>query len=447
MDLFILPKNTEMTPEILQGFIDSHKARLPRYNRLKALYESQAPILSLPEKAEYKPDNRLVVNYAKYITDTFNGYFIGIPIKVSHEDATISDAINAFMVINDMADNDAELSKMMSIYGHAYELVYQDEETNTRCIYNSPLDMFVIYDNTIEQRPMFGVRYMVDDEGNTSGSVYTAAKIVDFVTEDKKLAFAEEKAHFYGEVPIIEYIENEERQSIFESVETLINAFDKALSEKANDVDYFADAYLKIFGVELDEDGIQTIRDNRIINLFGNENLNAIVADFMDKPNGDGTQEHLLDRIERLIYQISMVSNINDESFGQASGVALEFKLQPMKNLAATKERKFTSGMNRRFRMLFRVLGVQGMADPMAWINLEYGFTRNIPRNTTEEAEVAAKLAGIVSRETQLKGLSIVDNVQDEMDRMDAELESQVSIGFNLPTGDPNPTTDPASEE
>ena len=29
---------------------------------------------------------------------------------------------------------------------------------------------------------------------------------------------------------------------------TMINAYNKALSEKANDVDYFADAYLKVLG-------------------------------------------------------------------------------------------------------------------------------------------------------------------------------------------------------
>lgn len=54
--------------------------------RLKNLFESQAPILSLDKKEPYKPDNRLVVNHAKYTVETFNGYFAGIPVKVSHED-------------------------------------------------------------------------------------------------------------------------------------------------------------------------------------------------------------------------------------------------------------------------------------------------------------------------------------------------------------------------
>jgi SPP1 family phage portal protein len=91
-------------------------------------------------------------------------------------------------------------------------------------------------------------------------------------------------------VPVIEYINNDERQGIFEPVIPMINAFNKALSEKANDVDYFADAYLSILGVKLDEKGLNKIRDNRIINFFGTddpEQIKNIVVEFLSKPDGD----------------------------------------------------------------------------------------------------------------------------------------------------------------
>lgn len=34
-----------------------------------------------PTKDPWKPDNRLTVNFTKYIVDTFTGYFNGIPVK------------------------------------------------------------------------------------------------------------------------------------------------------------------------------------------------------------------------------------------------------------------------------------------------------------------------------------------------------------------------------
>ena len=55
--------------------------------------------------------------------------------------------------------------------------------------------------------------------------------------------------------------------------------------------------------------------------------------------------------------------------------------------------------------------------------------TRNLPQNIADEAQTAASLEGIVSKETQLSVLSIVDNVQDEIDRIkQEEEEAQESI-------------------
>ncbi|WP_163183328.1 phage portal protein [Neobacillus sedimentimangrovi] len=424
MDPFIFPAEDEITGEVVQDFIEQHQALLPRYQKLKDLYEGNHAILSQEDKPEYKPDNRLVVNFAKYITDTFNGYFIGIPVKVSHDDQNVNDVVDEFMTRNDMDDNQAELSKMASIYGHAFELIYQNEDSETCCTYNSPLDMFIVYDDTIAQKPLFAVRYRTTDDG-ISGQVFTKNSQFRITGDKEGLTLTDQQPHYYGDVPVIEYIENEERQSVFEQVETLINAYDKALSEKANDVDYFADAYMKLLGVELDEQGLKYIRDNRILNLYGSE-ADKIIAEFMEKPNGDTTQENLLDRIERLIYQISMVANINDESFGNASGVSLEFKLQPMKNLAAMKERKFVSGMNRRFKMVFNILGTQRKVQPDEWRNLNYSFTRNIPRNISDEADTAGKLSGIVSKETQLSVLSFVDNPKQELERIQKEEQDRM---------------------
>ena len=148
-----------------------------------------------------------------------------------------------------------------------------------------------------------------------------------------------------------------------------------------------------------------------------------MVVDFLQKPNGDTTQENLINRLERLIFQISMVADISDENFGTASGIALKYKLLAMSNLAKTKERKFTSMMNRRYKLIFSN-PVSGMKKE-DWLSLRYKFTLNYPANELEEAQTAAQLSGVVSRQTQLKGLSIVDNVQEELDRMDEEQDTQ----------------------
>ena len=431
--VFVYSREKEITPEVVNDFIKQHEALMPRYEELEQLYKSQAPILFQEDKDEYKPDNRIVVNFAKYAVDTFNGFFIGIPIKIQHDDDAVTEVVNDFINSQHLDDVIAEASKMTSIYGNAFVYAFQNEESETCVVHNSPLDMFVVYDDTISRTPLFAVRYYLDEEETIVGQLFTETYQLQFRANGESLVFENEEAHHFGIVPVIEFIENEERQSLIEPIETLINAYDKAISEKANDVDYFADAYLSILGADIG-DGMNSIRDNRIINLFstnGEIDAQKIKIEFLDKPDGDTSQENLLDRIERLIYQTSMVANINDESFGNASGVALKMKLQPMTNLAIMKERKFTKGLSQLFKLFFTLPTNVPSGKKDEWSGLKYTFTRSIPENIADEASTAVQLQGIVSKETQLSTLSFVDNAAEEIKRMEAEKEQESSSGYN----------------
>lgn len=418
--MFILPKDTEITLELLQEFLDDHKKEVAsRFQKLKDAYESKHDILATPNKPAYKPDNRIVVNFPKYIVDTINGFFLGNPIKIVSEDKAVSDYVEHLDQYNDQDDNNSELSKLCDIFGRGFEVYFTDEEAELCITYMSPMEAFMIYDDSVVQRAMYFVRLYSDRDNNEYMEIsgkYGRRKIM--VTGGMRWLDEDWEQHYFTDVPATEFIENEERQGAFEPVLSIVNAYNKAISEKANDVDYFADAYLKILGTALDEEGMKHIRDNRIINFEG-ENAEKVIVDFMGKPEGDTTQENLLDRLERLIFQISMVANISDENFGSATGIALKYKLQAMSNLAKTKERKFASGMNRRYKLLFGHPASKVPAD--AWMQLEYRFTPNIPANLLEEAQIAAQMEGIVSHETQLKVLSIVDNVEDELDKIDEE--------------------------
>ena len=228
---------------------------------------------------------------------------------------------------------------------------------------------------------------------------------------------------------MVEYVENEEKLGAFEPVITLINAYNKAISEKANDVDYFADAYMKILGAILDEETLHQIRDNRIINL-ASEETDKLIVEFMEKPNADTTQENLLEKLEKQIFAISMVANINDENFGTSSGIALKYKLLSMMNLANTKERKFVRGFNERFKLISNLPNSPIVEEDLK--NIGYTFTRNIPENNKEEAEIARSLQGIVSDETLLDSLSLVKNVKMEMERIKDEEEFSPEIDYQF---------------
>lgn len=429
--VFTFSREQEITSEVLADFIAQHQALVPGYIEDKNFYEGKHAIFEREDREQYKPDNRLMVNFAKLIVDTFNGYFIGIPPRLSHDNEQVDAAIHNFMNRSNIEDDQAELSKMTSVYGHAFEYMYQDEDASTRIVENSPIDMFIVYDDTIAQEPLFAVRYFLDED-DLKGELMTDASIYQLSGALDEPVIGDEQRHFYGGVPVIEYIENEERQPIFENVKSLINALNEAVSAKADDVEYFADAYMKVLGADLDDDAKKDLRLYRLINLSG-EGSDKVVIDFLQKPNADETQENLIDRLIDLIFQVAMVANINDESFGQtASGVALEFKLQPMKNLAIMKERKFRRAMQERFKLFFALPTNIPPSMRDEWMNISYQFSRNIPRNLSDEADTASKLEGIVSKETQLNVLSVVDDAKKEIARIEEENRIEPVYDFEM---------------
>lgn len=423
-DANVLEQGVKM--ELIKGCIEQHKLMLPRYEYLENLYLGFHDIFRLPEKEGWKPDHRLAVGFPRYITDTFIGYAYGKPIKVQSGDEKFDEAMQLFAKRNALKDHNKEMAKVACKFGHAFEYLYQNENTETRVTRFTPRQMFIVYDDSVAERALFAVRYGYHGEksklrGKLYGEILTPSQVLKF-EEDK---ITDENDNPYGKIPVVEWKLNEERIGLYESVAGLVETYNAALGEKANDVESFAEAYLAIMGAEIDEEGIRRIRDNRIINLYGTNNAKDILIQFLQKPTADGTQENLLDRLETLIYQTSMVANISDENFGGAtSGTSLAYKLQAMSNLAESFDSKVEKSIRKRLK-LFCTLSTNTPRQD-AYEDVEITFTRNVPKNLLEEAQTAAQLSGIVSHETQLRGLSIVADPKAELERIkDEDEESQ----------------------
>lgn len=419
--VFIYPKDEErLAIEDLLSFMRRNIQYSQEYKHNMKMYLSDHDILHAMPR-QFGPDNRLVANLPHYIVDTYNGFFAGIPPKITLDNDSENEELQQWNDANSLQDKLNEISKQTDIYGRSFAFVYQDEDSQTRVAYAAPTEAFMVYDDTVAREPYAFVRYWKDTEsGVWEGTVYYANSIVNFAG-DKYIG--PEQANPYGLVPAVEFFGNEERQGVFDNVKTLIDALDKVLSQKANQVEYFDNAYLKVLGVDLDADG-----DGKPdANLIGNQMIyspdadatNATV-DFISKPDGDNMQEHIIDRLVSMIYQVSMVANLNDEAFaGNSSGVALQYKLLPMRNMAANKERKFRRALRMLYQIIFSVDTV--IHDREAWQDLNFTFKRNLPDNVAEAVENAQNLSGIVSRETQLSALPFVDDPKAEIARMDKE--------------------------
>lgn len=424
-DGFRVPIGTEMTGDLLADMLGDYRANeLGRYESLRREYEGDHPILHKPPKAEYKPDNRLVANFPRQIVDAMVGYFLGKPVTVMGDDQQAVEWVDEWNARVGADDVDAELSKLCDIYGGAYEVLWRDRQAYPMTSVQSPEGCFLVRSDDVSEQTLYAVRFYEDrnrydgQPDMVRGTLYTPVYEVPFEWSGN-VRFGEPAAHGFPGVPVIDYAENRERQGLFEGVLSLVHAYEDAISEKANDVDYYADAYLAVLGAELDEETLDRLRDSRIINLASADLQNVSVS-FLSKPESDATQENLINRLERLIFTLSMVADISDDDFGTASGIAIRYRLQAMSDLALVKERKFRRGLMERWRLLLGYAGTTGVSSD-AWVGLRPVFKRNLPANLLEESQIVGNLAGIVSDETLLSVLSCVQSPRDELELKEAE--------------------------
>ncbi|WP_155286056.1 phage portal protein [Lacticaseibacillus zhaodongensis] len=424
---YTYPAGEEITGPDLLSLISNHEQEYAtHYYRDRKYYKGDHKINKQTPKASYKPDNRVIFNFPRKAVTTFNGYFIGNPISIdTAKDAQADAFITEWRRANDFDAVMSDVSKMASIYGHSYILVYQsvvkdDSETpEARITALDPLNAFLIYDDTYAHEVKYGVLYSYDYQGHLQVTLYDDTFMREFSRTTDGLTQEHAYANPYQMVPLIEVDENSERMALCDDIITLVDQLDKAVSNKANDNDYFADAIMKIVGAKVDKNTYKEMRDQRVINVTGPQAKDADV-EFLDKPDNDTSQEHLINRLVSSIYEIANVTNLNDDAFnGNPSGVSLQLKYQAMDNMAKTKTLKFQQALRSLFKAVFAVS--YNEVSPDAWKSLDFEFKRSIPVNMLEESQVLANAAGKISNKTLFAQMPFVSDPDEEIKQLKKE--------------------------
>lgn len=422
--------------ELLKSYIKKHDSLVSgRFKILGDAYACRPAILDYTKnpkkKADHKPDHRVSANFSRYIVDTYCGFSRGIPVSVAVNNSGTEDRedlaefVRDLIEANDLDDVNTELHRLKCIFGESYQLVYVGELGEVETVAVSPIDSFPVYDNSIKPKLRYFVRTYVDEDNKTHGTISDETYVYYFdIVNSGKIVFTDSRPHGFGSVPVIVYTMNSDRIGLIEVVLSLADKYDKTLSEKMNDVDSFADAILSILGATLSRDQVADLRDRRIINIGGPDGSNSSV-EFLARPSGDATQENFLERVERLIFTVSMVCNVADDNFATSSGIALKMKMQPMANLAAGDWRRDQASMKQFWRLVCANPVNQLQSDD--WKLLKFQNDLNYPDNSTDAADLATKLDGVISHRTQLEILpaSIVADVDEELKRIEEETETE----------------------
>lgn len=427
-DRDLLNEDSSIPIELLVKCLENHSVLQREYKKLHDYYDGQHEILNRTLSSESLPNNRLVCNHAEYISDMAISYVFGSPISYTGDEAT---ELNEIFVEIDEDSHNNELALECSICGVGYELLYMNDEDvpTPELAVLSPLNAFLVVDDTVKHKPMFAVSYSpkYDIQDTLKGYdvfVYTDMKVIRYfftTLQDKSPKLIDEEEHYFGAVPVIEYQNNKKLKGDFEGVISLIDAYNLLQSDRVNDKEQMVDALLAVVGASLGDNQDEKVETARLLKEMKIIELDeGGDAKWLVKGLNEQQTEILKKSLKDDIHEFSKVPCLTDENFvGNASGVAMKYKLLGFEQLGKTKERYFKKGLRQRLKLMANIENIRAKNIDVKTIDIT--MKRSLPVDDELLARIAQETEDFISWETRVQRFDSEIDIEEERKRLEEE--------------------------
>lgn len=387
----------------------------PHRERLFDYYRGQQPVPK-GEAVRGRPNNLLRVPFPRYITEVHTGYFLGVPPALAlsrQEEARAFAELSAAVRLDHLL---FDVGRDMSICGAGFALVWL-EQAGLRACRCDPLSCFALRSGGAGAPLLGAVRLFQTGDGGTRGVLYTKDALRPFTWDGTRARLGRPEENLLRAVALVPFANNCEGCGDFEMVTGLVDAYNLLLSGAMDDMQSVANAFLALYGMQGTTQGdIDDANRTRVLSLAEGGKAEFVVKELNHEALGQ-----LEGNLRRSILQLSMTPDLSDESFaGQASGVALQYKLWGIEQVRSAKERSFRDGLAALLAALSGGLSVLGTpADLTAGRTT---FYKNLPRDHAELAETLLSLSPVLSTRTILEQLPWVTDVEEELRRKAEEL-------------------------
>ena len=449
-----------MDTKELQEIFSKVEMRLPAIQTNEAYAQGKNPYI-LNKVVGKKPDNRIPVAHGKMISEAMSGYAARTGdivtdyelVEPTETEAEKEDPFIKYMRDMDVYNNEpietSELYDEMLVQGESYEIWWTSDKMNLPAglltaeykIVPSG-SVFLKYTEEIKKVLEIAVYFSGDKEDRRADVYFPLIREVwnskdggDWIKEPDDIE------HPYTTVPVNVFQGNRRSTPIFEAEKSLIDAYDEMVSKSLNEVDRF-NALITLLGESVDPEFVRKLGEGFISVIHELDELERTdLPRYLEKNFGgvDGFYNNLADRIVRDIHKSANIPDMSDESFaGDASGIAIAFKLIGMEFKASQIETYFNQGLIKRLDFYADIYNASTAQIDVGDYKATVKASRNVPMDIKAKAEVAQILSSLVSEETLLKFLpkSIVDDVEKEIERKAAALPTDV-LGL---TGAPGET-------
>ncbi|WP_448912613.1 phage portal protein [Gemella sp.] len=447
--------------KVLREFIAHHQTiQRPRIQELYDYSEGNNHTISVQQRRSEQDmaDTRIIHNFGKSISVFKQGYLVGKPIQVEYEDgeedSSTDEILKEIAKVNGFHDLNRMLVLDLSKVGRAYDLVYRSMEDVTKVKRLDPLNTFVIYDNTLEDKMLAGVRYysvgLSDNKKHfidvyIKDVIYKCQMIEGVITE---LAI---EPHMFNDVPITEYLNTAEGMGDYESELSLIDSYDAVQSDTANYMTDTSDAILAIFGQVAFPDDVlgdnkkqieymRKMRRARLLQLKPPVDINGtegkVDAKYLYKQYDVNGVESYKKRIVNDIHKYTNTPDMTDANFsGVQSGESMKYKLFGLEQARVDTQSLFEKSLKRRYQLIANIGDYVKELTDFDISKLKITFNPNLPKALEETINAFKSLGGMVTNETAMRLTGIVDDPKKEQELLDTPAVPEENAGYDVDKG------------
>lgn len=382
--------------QILRKALPYHWKNRSEISYLWSYYKGRQPILNRVKEVRPEITNKIVENRANEIVSFKSGYLMGEPLQyVSRGNAeNIADAINRlneFVFAEEKPAKDKELADWFHICGTSFRMVLPDEmageddESPFEIYTLDPRNTFVVYNNGLGNKPILGVKYVVDENGVVHYSCYSDHEYFEIV-ESKVISY---DTHILGEIPIIEYPLNMARIGAFELVIPLLDAINLTDSNRLDGVEQFIQALMLFHNVDISSKDFDELRERGAIKFKDIDPQLKAEINYLVSNLNQGETQTLVDHMYQTVLTICGMPNRNGGSSTSDTGSAVIMRDGWSAAEARAKDSELMFKKSERIFLKVVLNICRTLADmDLKVCNVEIRFTRRNYENILQKAQV-----------------------------------------------------------
>lgn len=382
--------------QILRKALPYHWKNRSEISYLWSYYKGRQPILNRVKEVRPEITNKIVENRANEIVSFKSGYLMGEPLQyVSRGNAeNIADAINQlneFVFAEEKPAKDKELADWFHICGTSFRMVLPDEmageddESPFEIYTLDPRNTFVVYNNGLGNKPILGVKYVVDENGVVHYSCYSDREYFEIV-ESKVVSY---DTHILGEIPIIEYPLNMARIGAFELVIPLLDAINLTDSNRLDGVEQFIQALMLFHNVDITSEDFDELRERGAIKFKDIDPQLKAEINYLVSNLNQGETQTLVDHMYQTVLTICGMPNRNGGSSTSDTGSAVIMRDGWSAAEARAKDSELMFKKSERIFLKVVLNICRTLADmDLKVCNVEIRFTRRNYENILQKAQV-----------------------------------------------------------